>query len=343
MPMSETDNAGFLPNFCAIRSAFVVVVSAELLAIVLTLAAAPGPGEFWPMLSLRSLYVQWIALAAAALFCLLRRPLARLSSAQSGLLAWCLVLLVTGGLFFAADYLDVRGKSELLPALARHLLIAGIVGAVSLRYLYEQHRERLREAAESRARLQALQARIRPHFLFNSMNTIASLTRSDPRLAEQVVQDFSDLFRASLTDAAALSTLGEELDLAQGYLRIERQRLGERLRLDWQVDGEVPLQAPLPALVLQPLLENAVYHGIEPATDGGDIGLRAVAGDEGVTLTIWNSLPATGGDAHREGNRIALDNVRERLEAVFAGRADMLAGRAASGYRVEIRLPVAPP
>jgi uncharacterized membrane-anchored protein YhcB (DUF1043 family) len=165
----------------------------------------------------------------------LRIPLGLLSHAWAGSLAWLLVLLATLVVFALAQLLGLRGDKVWFPALAHHLAIAGIVGAVLLRYLYEQHRERQRELAESDARLQALQARIRPHFLFNSMNTIASLTRVDAALAEEVVEDLSDLFRASLSDAGARSTLAREIELARGYLRIEQHRLGDRLRVSWDL------------------------------------------------------------------------------------------------------------
>ena len=226
--MTGIESRAFLPDFCAIRMVFAVVVSAELLAIVLTLGAFPLPGSFWSELSLRSLYIQWVALTLSALYCALRRPLGHLSHALAGVAAWLMILLVTAAVFFVAARLGLSARPASMAELANHLAIAGIVGAALLRYLYEQHRERQRELAESQARLQALQARIRPHFLFNSMNTIASLTRVDAELAEQVVEDLSDLFRAPLSDAGEMSTLEREFELARGYLRIEGQRLGER-------------------------------------------------------------------------------------------------------------------
>jgi len=337
--MSDNPQRAFLPDFCAIRMVFAVVVSAELLAIVLTLAAFPAAAEFWAELSLRSLYIQWIALCVAALYCLLRRPLGRLSHAVAGTLAWVLILLATVAVFIAADLLGLRATSPTMPALLHHLAIAGIVGAVLLRYLYEQHRERQRELAESDARLQALQARIRPHFLFNSMNTIASLTRVDPDLAEQVVQDLSDLFRATLSHADTLSTLAREFDLARGYLRIEAQRLGERLRVHWDVD-DVPTGVQLPALLIQPLLENAVYHGVEPATGGGDITISGRYRNGVVSLAVRNTLPETPPVQRRRGNRMAQQNVRERLDAAFGDAAGMVVGQVDGCYQVRIHFPV---
>ena len=339
--MSESATRAFLPNFCAIRMVFAVVVSAELLAVVLTLAAFPATDQFWTVLSLRSLYIQWITLTVAALYCAFRLPLGRLSHAMAGLLAWLLVLLVTLGVFMAAELLGLRDGAPRLPALAHHLAIAGIVGAVLLRYLYEQHRERERELAESQARLQALQARIRPHFLFNSMNTIASLTRVDADLAEQVVEDLSDLFRATLSDAQTLSTLQREFELAEGYLRIEQQRLGDRLRVTWDVP-DLPLDAALPALLLQPLLENAVYHGVEPSMTGGEVAISGRYRGGVITLAVRNTLPAGAPEQTRRGNRMAQQNVRERLDAAYGDRAGMVVGRVDDCYQVRVHFPVAP-
>ncbi|MCB1722912.1 MAG: sensor histidine kinase [Chromatiaceae bacterium] len=337
--MNDNLPRAFLPNFCAIRMVFAVVVSSEFLAIVLTLGAFPPSDAFWGVLSLRSLYIQWITLSVAALYCLLRAPLGRLSHAVAGILAWLLVLLATLCVFLAAHALGLRGSSPLMPALAHHLAIAGIVGAVLLRYLYEQHRERERELAESQARLQALQARIRPHFLFNSMNTIASLTRVDPDLAEQVVEDLSDLFRATLSDADTLSTLEREFELAHGYLRIEQQRLGGRLRVTWDVP-DLPLDAPMPGLLLQPLLENAVYHGIEPSTAGGEVVISGRCREGVISLAVRNTLPDGESQRARRGNRMAQRNVRERLDAAFGEDAGMVVGRVDDCYQVRLHFPV---
>lgn len=335
--MSELPSRAFLPNFCAIRMVFAVVVSAELLAIVLTLAAFVPPAQFWTELSLRSLYIQWVALSVAALYCTLRLPLGRLSHAWAGVLAWLVVLAVTAAVLLCAELLGLRGGRVLVHEMASHLAIAGIVGAVLLRYLYEQHRERQRELAESQARLQALQARIRPHFLFNSMNTIASLTRVDAALAEQVVEDLSDLFRATLSAADSPSTLGRELQLAEGYLRIEAQRLGARLRVQWDVD-ELPREARLPSLLLQPLLENAVYHGIEPATDGGEVVISGRYRSGVVSIAVRNTLPDASVEP-RSGNRMAQRNVRERLDAAFGDAAGMVVGQVDGRYQVRIHFP----
>ena len=319
----DSETSSFLPDFCAIRTVFAVVVSAELLAMVLSLAGMEGLGAFWSELSLRSLYVQWVALSSAAVFCLLRGLFRELSHGVAGLTAW---LLIVGMAALVAELairltpeeiLSVAQRTELL---AQTLGVSGIMGAILLRYMYENHQQKQRALAESRARFQALQARIRPHFLFNSLNAIASLIRQDPARAEEVLHDLSALFRASLGSEDQLSTLGQELELARQYLSIEQQRLGARLRLNWDVD-ELPGEVPVPALILQPLVENAVYHGVEPAPEGGEIGICGRYRQGVIALTVSNPLPPANAGERRRGNRMALENVKQRLRATFGEQA----------------------
>src|ERR1700676_5124822 len=170
---------------------------------------------------------------------------------------------------------------------------------------------------QATARVHALQARIRPHFLFNSMNTIASLTRSDPAAAEQAVQDLADLFRATLSEKRNVIRLEEEIEVAHTYQRIEQLRLGSRLHVDWKI-AALPPNALVPGLMLQPLLENAIYHGIEPQPGGGTV---SVAGDLGsglVTIVVRNTVGQP--QNQREGNRLALANIRERMKLMYGDR-----------------------
>jgi two-component system sensor histidine kinase AlgZ len=329
----------FLPNFCSLRSAFVVVVSAELLAIVLAFASDAPLDEFWPALALRSLYVQWVAVLATVLLCVLRRVLAVRSDAAAGLVAWLVISLTAAAVALAAARL-VPQAEPFDPAtfVLRSVAVAAVVAALLLRYLYDQHQQRERELAASRARFEALQARIRPHFLFNSMNTIAQLTRVDPALAEEVVQDLSDLFRATLADAERMTSLATELELTRSYLRIEGQRLGERLRVAWDLEN-LPEDARVPMLVLQPLVENAVYHGIEPAPEGGLLTIAGRYRRGKVNLSVRNTLPPPGNESHRVGNRMAVDNVRSRLAVRYGDAASLTVGRVDGEYQVRISLP----
>jgi two-component system sensor histidine kinase AlgZ len=341
-PNQDQCDTLFLPDFCGIRMVFVVVIIAELAALVLALAPLDIPWhERWSRLGLISLFVQWCALASCALLCVLRRPLCRFSNIQAGILSYVVVLLVIA-LVGEAAYWLVHAPSGYptdwhLKFQLRNLLIGLLITGPILRYFYVQHQWRRNVQAEAAARLQALQSRIRPHFLFNSMNTIASLTRSNPEQAETVVENLADLFRASLSDARERLTLRDELALCRRYLDIEKLRLGERLQIDWQ-PGPIPEDLLVPALILQPLLENAIYHGIEPRTEGGTLSLHGECRDGQLLLRIRNPLPATR-NAASNGNRLALDNTRERLAVYFNHAARLQATETDTGYEVLLTLP----
>jgi two-component system sensor histidine kinase AlgZ len=222
--------------------------------------------------------------------------------------------------------------------LLRTLTISTVVSAVVLRYLYVQHQWRQQLQAETRARIQVLQARIRPHFLFNSMNTIASLTHTRPDIAEEAINDLSDLFRVSLNHTQERTTLGEELLLARRYLNIEALRLGDRLQVDWNLD-DVPLEVRVPPLILQPLLENAIYHGVEPMPEGGTIRISGAVERGMVNLTISNPVPEAAPAPVRTGNHMAQENTRQRLQLACGARGQLELSQPPGEYRVTLRFP----
>jgi two-component system sensor histidine kinase AlgZ len=199
---------------------------------------------------------------------------------------------------------------------------------------------RIQVEAEAEARFQKLQARIRPHFLFNSMNTIANLTQTNPQVAEEVVQDLADLFRATLSNANESTTLAKELELAYRYLNIEKQRLGDRLQVLWDVE-DTPGDATLPPLILQPLVENAVYHGIAPSRSPGLIRISGHYRRAQVNLSVRNTLPGEdeAGTRHTSGNRMALDNVKQRMTAMFDGEARVIVSRVDGDFQVRLVFP----
>jgi two-component system sensor histidine kinase AlgZ len=190
---------------------------------------------------------------------------------------------------------------------------------------------------EAQARISALQALIRPHFLFNSMNTIASLTRTDPRQAEEAVEDLSDLLRANLGGAKDRTTLKQELEIAAIYQRIEKLRLGDRLQVRWDV-GELPMRALIPSLTIQPLLENAIYHGIELLPDGGEVTVSGKQDGKDIFITISNPV-ATGTERSKRGNKMAMSNIQQRFELAYGNRASVEVREGKDSFAVSLRYP----
>ena len=309
------DTQAYLPNFCAAGTLIIVLLVAELIAIALTLASFEPGVSFLIELSKTSLFILWLALLGAAVMCQLRSRLERAGATRAFVIGFvvleimCLVLAEV-----AWQLTRVFGQSVIIDDTHGHFIvrtfaISSIVIALAMRYLYISSEWRRSIVLEAQARISALQALIRPHFLFNSMNTIASLTRSDPQQAEEAVEDLSDLLRVMLSSPRDMSSLKQELETAAIYQRIEKLRLGDRLNVRWDV-GELPMRARIPNLTIQPLLENAIYHGIELLPDGGEV---VVAGKrDGKMLEISMSNPVAHGTVRdRDGNKMA---IRSRLQ-----------------------------
>ena len=313
----------FLPDFCNVRMVFVVVILAQLLSFVLALGPQSASGERWFQLSMISLFIQWVALSNCAILCVLRPLLQRLSDAVVAAVSLMVVAVVTM-VISEVSFVISRGIAldVLLPSrwhtefLLRNLAISIIIAIVALRYFYVQNQLQQSIEARAQARIQALQARIRPHFLFNSMNTIASLTRTNPALAEEIVEDLADLFRVTLEADDIEVRLADELQLCRRYLNIEQTRLGSRLQIDWAVEG--PIDAiKVPALSLQPLLENAIYHGIEPRSEGGIIHISSRVEADRIYLSVSNPVPPPTRKSSRSSHQMALQNIRDRMSAMY--------------------------
>ncbi|MFA5495153.1 MAG: histidine kinase [Porticoccaceae bacterium] len=223
--------------------------------------------------------------------------------------------------------------------LLQNVAIAAIVVAVVLRYLLLRQQQRLQQQAELESRIQALQSRIRPHFLFNSMNMIASLIGSDPEKAERVVEDLADLFRHILRDSSVLVPLREELALSRRYLALEKLRLGERLQTVWEI-GDYGAGAQIPCLTIQPVLENAVYHGIQLIPEGGVVTIRLNRTGDDIDIEVSN--PRNPRIQHNKGNRMAMDNIKTRLVAHFGATATVEAEVTSDSYITRIRYTVPP-
>ena len=334
LPDKEADNF-FLPNICSPRAVFLLVVIAELFVLVLVLAWT-GSGTFdWNRLALTSLFVQWIVLVSAAIICSLRPLIYSASPAviTATCLSVCLAVTslftlisiwVMGSLFLSTHNLGVPVSfwQEQGGQLLRNNIIALIMGTMVLRYFFLQKEVLRQQQAELNSRIQSLHSRIQPHFLFNSMNTIASLIASRPQVAEQVVEDLADLFRASLDKATILISVKEEIVLAKQYLNIESLRFGDRLKTFWEI-GEFSSDAVIPRLCLQPILENAICHGIQPDPQGGEVHIAIHSEKQVITLTVRNTLPDPSVDNSSHGNKIALKNITDRLQVLYGDEAGL--------------------
>ena len=332
----------FIPDLCEGKAVLFLVLVAELLAIVLTLNSFGIGGFDWQSFSLHSLFIQWAFLSCAACLCKLRPWLSRLSQTQGAAFSYALIVGLVALIDVAAQYLltkaYVAGASEFVDVdeLLSVTVIAAVFAGIALRYFYLTQQLQLRQHAELQARIQALQSRIRPHFLFNSMNIIASLIAVDQEAAERAVEDLSALFRASLGEMNTEVTLGEELELCRSYARIEQFRLGERLTLNW-VLNEVPQSLVIPSLSLQPLLENAIYHGIQNLPEGGDVDINIQYDNQRLSIVVSNPYIEV---VRASGNHMALQNIEHRLKALYGDEASLTVEKDERNYRVCLQYPI---
>jgi two-component system sensor histidine kinase AlgZ len=319
------DSRDVLPDFRNLGVIARILLAANAAVFAAVLFAAP---DFMQALER---FVQAAALVEPLLLVIIV-ALFGLSAALRRLPYWagCLAVLALVGVVVAA-YVTAIPTAAPLP---RALVLAVLMAAALLAYF------RLLTKAYSpalvEARLQALQARIRPHFLFNSLNAVLALIRRDPKRAERTLEDLADLFRTLMSDARQFVRLADEIALLERYAELEQLRLGERLRVSWDLDA-APADALLPPLVLQPLLENAIYHGVEPGTEPGDVLVRIERRGNRVLARIDN--PYREAEAGRAGNRMALENIRERLQLFFDAEARIAVQTSAGRYRVEIEIP----
>lgn len=347
MAKANSDGQHFLPNFGSFKVAIRIVFLAVLIAAVITISRNDTfDAAAWQDLNLLSGFALILSLSSVLVLKLFAPMIGRLSVIVGSLLVFALILIVIviGTELMVFALFDFRLTSERWPdwhvsLLTRSILIGSIIAILGMRYLFVAHRAEQDSRAEQDARLQALQSRIRPHFLFNSMNSIASLTRSDPARAETALQDLADLFRVLLADARKLVPISAEREISRQYLEIEKLRLGERLKVSWQVNN-VPRSALIPALTLQPLLENAIYHGIEPRFQGGTLRIEIWGEGETLNVMISNPLPDVPQHAHGQGNKIAVDNIRLRLQSHFGDAAGMQSFQEGGQYHVKLRMPI---
>lgn len=331
--LTQKDGLGqddfWLPDFCSRTFARRMAMMAVLIAVFLLVAQSPvlWPFPWWDLIQLLLLSSSVTGMSFA-IICRLRQRMAPWSHPVIAAISVAIILVTL--VLISLIYITLIRWLNLSPlsfvsneytAILRHMLIAGMFGGLFLRYFVLQAQMRQRERTALQARLCALQARIQPHFLFNSMNIIASLIVIAPDKAEQAVEDLAALFRASLRDVVDVP-LQEELALCRRYANIENLRLDDRLHIDWQVpSGSEKIR--IPPLTIQPLLENAIRHGVELSRVHCDITVSVeIIDDDVVVITLRNPLP--DGEP-RKGNQMALANVRERLRARFGPKADLVA------------------
>lgn len=328
--INQNPRATLLPNFGNVGA---------ILRILLVVTAVTFGAAAVKSFTLSGALEQWLAISALA------QPIALVSLLALGVSnAWLhqldypkavavililemfitMLVLYFGAMLLGIDVLNPE----------RALLFTAVVSGLLLGYF--NLRNRALSPALAEARLQALQARIRPHFLFNSINAVLSLIRADPRRAETALEDMADLFRVLMADNRDLAPLENEVELCRQYLAIEQLRLGDRLQVEWHVD-KMPGQALVPPLLLQPLLENAIYHGIEPSVDPGVVSISIYFVRDQVHMVLNNPYRRDGN--HHSGNKMALGNIRERLSLHFDAEASLQTKAGDGNYEVHITIP----
>lgn len=329
VPARATEgDEGFLPDFCSVPVVLNVVIMAEMFALMATLITRRISMNLIEDLLLISLFVQWIALASMAALCHTRRYLNRLPKLRALAMAYALLLLVTllvseaaVWLLYALGRINSPHPDWYLYFHVQNFTVSVLVNGLALRYLLAKHELRQRTLSEARAKIQALQSRIRPHFVFNSLNIIASLTRNEPGRAEAAIEDMADLFRMMLSEDEQLVPVKKEIDVAKKYLALENLRLDQRLHVEWDV-GTFPRKAAMPVLTLQPLLENAVRHGIEALPTGGTITVRLWEEGGDIRIRVNNPFPVKS-KARPEPRGHSLDNLRQRLQSHYGDAAQL--------------------
>ena len=327
-PMQATAR---LPNFCNLGIMLRLLVIINLLCIAAAVVRTDQLREVWRQFLIISAVAQPVIILSLLLGCGMRRVLSKLTYP----IAIVLMLLIEA--FIALLFwwwLELISPFDQPIQLWQYIFF--FVFATGVALLYFDLRARALSPALTEARLQALQARIRPHFLFNSMNAVLSLIRTEPKRAERMLEDMSELFRVLMADNRKLTPLADEVMLCRRYLEIEQIRLGDRLIVNWKVDS-MPVDALVPPLILQPLVENAVYHGIEPRGQPGE--LRIVIEPKGNQVVIRLTNPYQAGSTHVSGNRMAIANIKERLQLHFDAEASLKADIVNDQYVVTIAMP----
>ncbi len=334
--IKQNDQPDALPNFRNLGVTLRILLISNGLALLQALLQANS----WADVPLRMMQIATllppVLLACLLLLWAVQPWLNRLAYWHGVLAVNVLVAVLTLSIYYFGNELyRPLNRDDAWFDVARYALLGVLVCCILL--IYFHWRSQALSRALHEARLQVLRARIRPHFLFNSINAVLSIVRAKPMQAEAALQDMSDLFRMAMADAQDLVPLRMEIELSKQYIALEQLRMGERLRMDWQI-RDVPDDALIPPLLLQPLLENAVYHGIEPLPQGGSITVALRRSGDEIRLTVENPCTSSSAVPH-DGNKMALQNIRERLALLFDIEARYKVESGEEFYRVEITLP----
>ena len=325
-----------LPNFRNLGTLLrILLISLSLALLQAILLASAWTDVAQRMMQIATLLTP-VLLTSLMLLWVIQPWLNRLPYWQGALAVTALVVVLMLSIYyFGGELYSPTESSKYYFDETRYALLSMMVCAILLLYF------RLRTVVLSHslhdARLQVLRARIRPHFLFNTINAVLGIVRTQPRQAETALEDMADLFRMAMSDARDLVSLQKEIQLSKQYIALEQLRMGERLRVDWQMQ-DLPEDALIPQLLLQPLLENAVYHGIEPLTQGGCINIALRSNGDELQIKVENPCLQRSEGRHR-GNKVALLNIRERLDLLFDVEARYQVESGKDFYRVEIALP----
>jgi two-component system sensor histidine kinase AlgZ len=319
-----------LPNFCNLGVMLRSMVAVNILLAAAAVIRAPSLDEAGHEMMAFAAFGEPMLIVSLALLCLARRWLVTLGYGTAYLVIAVFELALAYAFHLLAANVSIAQQMPFAQLAAITVFVAGL----SLAYF--DFRARALSPAVAEARIQALQARIRPHFLYNSINAVLALMRSDSRRAERALEDLADLFRVLMADNRTLAPIANEVELARQYLALEELRLGERLRVVWRIET-MPPDALVPPLVLQPLVENAVYHGIEPSQSGGAIEIDVGLAGKQIVMELRNPYPGEG--KHAAGNKMAITNIRERLQLHYDAEASMRSEVKDGSYRVTIRVP----
>jgi two-component system sensor histidine kinase AlgZ len=334
----QTDGADFpvLPDCCNMGTVLRVLLVINVGAAAMMLVSAGGFISAIAGFIRAAAVVEPAAIGTLLILC----PVRKMVNGSPRLMQWGTGIGIAAGTTLVVALIvstmlvpELRG-TELIGWAFSRAIVAAVIAAALIEWLYL--RTLSLQPSQAEGRLQALQARIRPHFLFNSLNTVLGLMRSEPRKAETTLENLSDLFRVFMKDSRELVPLDEEVLLCKEYLSIEQLRLGERLEVHWHVE-EMPGDALLPSLLLQPLLENAVHHGIEPRSETGRIDITISKVGERIRADIVNPIADVA--PTKKGNQMALSNIRERLSLTFDVEGHLVTTTEDGLFRATITFP----